>query len=457
MRKAKRLAVEEKAVIEAEPAIDSPEDLFERGRSALLAKEYGLSLRIFDLALQRYPNSRDFLEQKAIALTRLCLLSEAKQILKIVLENNKDCYKAISNYARILLFSGEFEESWDLFRRASELVPDNEAVLFNLSLVALMRGDYKIGFELYEHRWSCFLEDKRIDMGDIPYWHGQPIHNKKIIILVDQNNGDIIQMMRFVYLLVEFGAEVYYLVPRRLQGIMSPVKGLHILDQLFSNEKFDYYCYTMSLPLAFGVRVFNIPPPGNCIRAPKELVQKWDSRLGNVGRELRVAIAWQGSPTNDRDQFRSIPLEEFLPLSTVAGIRLISVQTHFGVDQLERRSADLRVDAFHEEIQSGHDSFAEIAALIECSDVVVCPDTSIAHLAGALGKPVFLALNFASEWRWLTEGMTSPWYPSMSIYRQPSLGDWGGVFCRIAADLSAISRFKSGSNDRFKSKIESHF
>jgi hypothetical protein len=190
----------------------------------------------------------------------------------------------------------------------------------------------------------------------------------------------------------------------------------------------------LSLPLFFRTEPNSIPNEVPYLHAEDTLVTHWKQKLGLKG--FKVGIAWQGAP-GPIDQGRSIPLSAFTPLARLGGVRLISLQKTHGLDQLANLPADIRIETLGDAFDAGSDAFIDSAAVMECLDLVITSDTSIAHLAGALARPVWVALKQVPDWRWLLERGDSPWYPSMRLFRQERRGDWDTVFAKIGAELRA--------------------
>jgi hypothetical protein len=216
---------------------------------------------------------------------------------------------------------------------------------------------------------------------------------------------------------------------RRCQGIgaVFPEEG---------QPPFDVQAHLLSLPFLLGTTsIERIPAQVPYLESEPELVARWRDRLGALdgGRPtLRIGIAWQGSPTHKTDRWRSVALEQFAPLAEQAGVRLFSLQKGFGVEQLTRRP-ELAVNLGPELLD-----VADTAAVCSCLDLVICVDTVVAHLAGALGRPVWLALSKVPDWRWLLEREDSPWYPTMRLFRQAELGKWEEVFRRLREGLGDL-------------------
>ena len=202
------------------------------------------------------------------------------------------------------------------------------------------------------------------------------------------------------------------------------------------SSEYDFHCPLVSLANIFGTTLESVPNQVPYLRAKSELVVTWRQRLADVAG-LRVGICWQGNPEFPGDRARSIPLAAFAPLAEIRGVRLISLQKVAGLDQLAAVRGQFEVRELGPEYDEESGAFMNAAAVIENLDLVIAADTAIAHLAGALGAPVWIALPKVPDWRWLLTGDTSPWYPTMRLFRQSRAGDWDGLFGRIVEALSA--------------------
>ncbi len=198
---------------------------------------------------------------------------------------------------------------------------------------------------------------------------------------------------------------------------------------------FDVHAGLLSLPGIFDTDLTSIPADVPYLEADADLVRRWSDRLAGDDR-LRVGFAWQGNPTYRGNALRSIPLAEFGPLAKVEGVRLFSLQKGFGVEQLDE--PPFTVEDLGRQLDEDGRAFCETAAVVRNLDLVITSDTALAHLAGALGARVWVALPFSPDWRWLLEREDSPWYPTMRLFRQAKVGDWSDVFARMAAELSAV-------------------
>jgi ADP-heptose:LPS heptosyltransferase len=194
----------------------------------------------------------------------------------------------------------------------------------------------------------------------------------------------------------------------------------------------------LSLPRAFGTKLESIPGKVPYLRADPNRIERWKRRLGSNG--FKIGIAWQGNSKARIDSGRSFAVTEFLGVSQIPGVRLISLQKREGREQLDRLPAGMKVETLEEDFDAGPDAFLDSAAVMENLDLVISSDTAIAHLAGALARPVWVALKHVPDWRWLMERRDSPWYPTARLFRQPSREDWTSVFAAMEKELAALPR-----------------
>jgi len=330
---------------------------------------------------------------------------------------------------------GRFEEARAEFDQALAIDPRHAETKANKGSLLLLRGEFAEGLELFEHRWVLDDRPKAEVAYRWPEWRGEPIAGKSIIILDEAGLGDALQFIRYAPMLAQAGARVAYHCRPSLQRVMRGLgEQVEIVAAPAEDAAYDYCVTLCSLPRAFGTRATTIPGEAY-LRAEPERVALWRERLSGEG--LKVGIAWHGSSHSRSDHARAAPLSAFAPLGAVAGVRLFSLQKNFGADQL--RDAPMRVLSLGDDFDAGPNAFVDTAAVIENLDLVVTIDTSIAHLAGALGKPVWIAIKHAPEWRWQLEREDSPWYRSARLFRQARRGDWSDVFARMARELEALA------------------
>jgi hypothetical protein len=300
-----------------------------------------------------------------------------------------------------------------------------------LSLLHLLLGNFKDGWQGYEWRWKkdSFTSHKRSFQQ--PLWLGiESLQNKTILLYAEQGLGDVIQFCRYTPLVAALGAKVILEVPTSLINLLSDLDGVSQIiaygDEL---PEFDFQCPLLSLPLAFKTELHSIPPVSQYITSDREKVTKWQTKLGKKIKP-RVGIVWSGSIVHQNDHNRSLTLSQLIPY--------LHYKMEYVCLQKELRDIDKELLAQHIEIKYFGDAledFTDTAAICELMDVVISVDTSVAHISGALSKPTWVLLPYSPDWRWLLDRDDSPWYPSVKLYRQKEIGNWDSVLENIKGDL----------------------
>ena len=291
------------------------------------------------------------------------------------------------------------------------------------------------GWEGYEARWIAGKSLKRrARASNIPI--GPPASSKgeRVLIMNDHGLGDTIQFFRYVHLMLEAGVAASFLCPPKLHRLLSSFGGVRLIDKIGDDDAFDAQIALSSLPRAFATRLHNVPAPIPYLKADPALQDKLATRIGETG--FRIGVVWQGNPNPEADMARSMPLAALAPLAALPNVRLISLQKGFGTEQLAALPKGMNVATLGADFDAGPDAFVDTAAAMTQLDLIVTCDTSIAHLAGALGRPVWVALKKDAEWRWLRDRDDSPWYPTMRLFRQAQRGDWSGVFATMTERLA---------------------
>ena len=343
-----------------------------------------------------------------------------------------------SNRAITLQALGRFDQAMASFERALAVEPGSRASAVNMGLFLLLLGRMGEGLPLYEERMRlpgrAMTMAPVTDLDQAGAWHGQSVKGKTVLVYAEQGLGDIIQFSRYLIELANRGAHVVLAVRDRMTRLLRslPVPVTLIAEDT-KPKKLDFHAPLLSLPHLFNTTLETVPSPVPYLKAEPEKVAQWRERLGDHG--FRIAIAWQGKTQSINDPNRSFPLAAMAPLAALPGVRLISLQKGEGSEHLDRLPAGMTVEQLGEDFDSGFDAFVDSAAVMEASDLVVTLDTSVAHLAGALGRPVWTALKHVPDWRWLLDRTDSPWYPTMTLYRQTRAGAWDSVFAAMTRDL----------------------
>jgi tetratricopeptide (TPR) repeat protein len=383
-----------KRVLAADPG--HCDALGNRGNALLKLNRPAAALADYDTALQRAPDNAQLLTNRAVALRRLDRPHEAVMSAK----------------------------------RALVQRPDFAQARFVESVARLTLGDFS-GWGGYEARWSVGLLASQRRSFTAPLWLGEgSLDGKTILLHAEQGSGDTIQFVRYAPLLAARGAtKIIVEVQRELVRLLSCIAGIAVVARGDILPPFDYHCPLLSLPLAFATELATIPAgipyiaPTDADRAP------WRQRL--PARRPLVGLAWSGARVHDNDLNRSLGFGTLAPLLDQPGLSFVSLQRDVREDDAPLLQARPDVLA----LGTAFGDFADTAAAIASLDAVVAVDTAVAHLTGAMGKPLFLLLPFAADFRWLRERQDSPWYPTARLYRQPRFGDWDSAVAALRQDL----------------------
>ncbi|WP_448204560.1 tetratricopeptide repeat protein [Azospirillum sp. sgz302134] len=367
---------------------------------------------------------------QAASMARRDGLEEAADAYRVALALKPDEPDLWMNLGAVRQEQGEPERAVRNYARTLALAPDHAEARFNLGLALLQLGRFERGWVEQEARWKQKRFSSPARNFAQPQWMGEPLEGRTILLHAEQGFGDTIQFVRYAPMVAQRGGRVLLEVPRALMRLCAGLPGVARL--IAAGEPlppFDLHCPLMSLPLAFGTTLSTIPAAPSYLDTDPAEVVRWGARLaGGEGR--RVGLVWAGNPSHGNDRNRSLPVEALRPLLAVPGVRF------FGVQAGEARRA---IPEGVEDLMDGVRDFADTAAILRNLDLLVAVDTATAHLAGALGLPVWLLLPFAPDWRWLLGRDDSPWYPTMRLFRQPERGDWGAVVERVAGELAMLT------------------
>ena len=357
---------------------------------------------------------------------------------------------AASNKGNSLLDLGQMDEALRAHEIAVERDPEHPGAIYNLALTELRLGDWEHGWPNYEARWRFKEVHRRPRSFKQPRWDGEPLDGRRVLLHAEQGLGDTIQFCRYATLVAaRGGVPVLQVQPpaERLMRSLGVVRAELAETALLGAEppEFDLECPLLSLPAVFVTTPETAPWPGAYLGAEPELVFQKRLRFLNIRpgpmqhsgeRSLRVGLAWAGNPRYKADRQRSMALATLLPLLRIPGITWISLQKGPGAEQL----AALPGDVFVSDGSSGDRDLAETAALVASLDLVITTDTCIAHLAGAMEKPLWILLPHLADWRWMEQVETTPWYPTAWLARQSEPGDWRGVVKRVMEELDGFRR-----------------
>ena len=406
-----------------------------RGNALGWVKRFDEALASYDKALALCPDHAEALNGRGLALIGLGRCDEALAHYAQVLRIAPDLVDAHVNRGNAFVALNRTDQALASYAAAIALSPQHPDANFNDALTRLCVGDFREGWKRYEYRWDRKKSPARRPNYPRPMWRGDKnLQGKTIFLPAEQGHGDAIQFVRYAPLLAGLGAKVLVGVHRPLAALMASVPGVsQVIGDGEAIPDFDLYCPLLSLPLAFETELATIPSSVPYIQADQARVAKWQGRVPQNGR-LRIGICWAGGSLHLNDRNRSIPLERFAALLSVPGVDFVSLQK----EVTETQSAILR-DHGVAQLGPEFDDFADTAAVLAMLDLVIAVDTSVAHLAGAMGKAIGLLVPFAPDFRWMLDRTDSPWYPTMRLFRQSAIGDWDTPLARIRNELAGVA------------------
>lgn len=433
---------------ELEP--NSPQTWFGCGRALAATRQTSAARQAFERCLSMAPQDPEAHLALAQVLRLMGELPRAWTHAQEAARRLPPHSGVVCLQADLLTEDAQPREAERLIEQALTRMPATPGLQYRLSLCRLDRGDYSGGFALYESRLLLGDQDVsnriRIPMLPMPRWHGEDLRGRRLLVMTEQGYGDHIQCCRFIAPLAANGIEVTMAVAPPLADLMRSLPGVSRVVTRIEDARdsgCDAWTFVCSLPHRLGVDAtrLGVPlPPGRrgYLQADLDRRERWRHWLGprptdSEGRpQRRVGLVWSGRPENDYERRRSPPFDSLAPLASVAGIRWIALQTGARAAEATRPGAPLTVQVLSD---ADLGSFADTAALIAELDLLVSIDTAYTHLAGSLGAAVWLMLPQAADWRWSLHAETSPWYPSVRIFRQATAGDWPGLARRLAQAL----------------------
>jgi FKBP-type peptidyl-prolyl cis-trans isomerase 2 len=380
---------------------------------------------------------QDFIEAHhnlGVAFNEKAQFDEALVCFQRVLQLKPDHASAYYNLGNTLVAKGLFDEAMACYRKAIEIYPEHADAQWSLGLIYLRLGNFEEGWKGYEWRWK--LKDVMPKRAfSQPLWNGSDIRERTILLHAEQGFGDTIQFIRYTTLVARRGAKVLVECQKELVSLLRNTEGVsQVISQGERIPDFDVHCPLLSLPLIFETEVDTIPAEIPYISADPGLVQKWRNKIIQDKSAVKVGLAWAGNPKLKFGHSRSCPIGTFSQLAQRNDVTFYSLQKGETGEQAKNPPEGIKLIDTPEEI---HD-FADTAAIIENLDLVISIDTAVAHLAGALGKPVWVLLPFVPDWRWMMNREDSPWYPTIRLFRQPKPADWESV---IGLVKTAIDEF----------------
>ena len=396
------------------------------GNALAEKKQWAQALQCLQRAIEVNPVSADIHNSLGNLHYSQRKMEDAALHYRRAIEIDSTYARAHVNLGNSLLALGRHAQARSMYERGLALDPASPDALYNLALARLRNGEFARGWREYESRWIFEELHLRPRNFRAPLWRGEPLEGKTILLHAEQGLGDTIQFARFVPLVAARGGRVILEVQPPLLRLLQSLPGVEkVIPRGAALPALDCHCPLMSLPLALGTTLETIPSPEGYLQTDP------DMQLPALSATLRVGIAWAGNPHHKGDVTRSMPLEALTPLANLSGLSLISLQKGAGLEQLAPLKDRLPIH----DAAPAHVDMLETAGLVGTLDLVLSVDTSIAHLAGAMAKPVWIMLPWVADWRWMEQRSDSPWYRSARLFRQSAAGDWSSVVHQIIAAL----------------------
>ena len=412
-------------------------------KSAEVWSNYGALLqekKDFDGAIEAYrtatrlsPGLADVWRNLGSALYEAGAPREAIEPFERALRLRPDFVEAVHGLGAALFDIGRFDEALAAFDRGLSIRPHDVSCTYSRGLVLLLQGKLREGFAAYEARLDKKTAGCARDFPQ-PRWDGSDLNGRRILLHAEQGLGDTIHFIRYAPMVKERAGQVIVQCPPALVRLLQ--RQLEI-DEIYPDDQlapaFDVHCPMLSLPNVFATDLDNIPAQAPYLRADPTLAARWRERISGYANALKIGLVWAGGGEYRNDRLRSLTLRHLAPLMQIPAARFFSLQK--GPAAIQAKDSQ-----FANVIDWTADltDFADTAALIANLDLVISVDTSVAHLAGALGKPTWVLLPFVPDWRWMLDRSESPWYPTMRLFRQPQLGEWDEPLKQVQQDLQRL-------------------
>lgn len=411
----------------------------------------GEAVDFYRRALELEPASAETQMNLGVALSDLGEFVEAIEWLESSLRNQPRSPEALDNVGMTLARQGRWDEAMTWYERALTVRPDFPEAHRNRAYIWLTHGDYERGWP--EHEWRLGCRNHRVLPVPRPQWTGEDLRGRTILLHAEQGYGDVLQFIRFACPVKRRGPRVITACPEPLVRLIARCPGVDAVQDWYAPiPECDVHATLMSLPAILGTTLATLPGEFPYLSADAVTVERWkpiveqalasayprgESGLDDGGSTFKIGIAWQGNPRNRIDRWRSFPLAFFAHLAELPGVRLISLQKGAGNEQLADLSGRFPIAVLPDCSPWGEDrrDFLDTAAIMSLVDLVIAPESAVAHLAGSLGVRAWVPLAAVTDWRWLLDRDDSPWYPNMTLFRQGAPDDWEPVFRRMADRL----------------------
>ncbi|MEZ6087463.1 MAG: tetratricopeptide repeat-containing glycosyltransferase family protein [Pirellulaceae bacterium] len=369
-------------------------------------------------------------------LRMLGQIDAADAAFETALQQDPSYLSPLKNRGTLWVWTGQLDRGRIAFEESLKVAPNDPELHRNLGVIHLLQGNFEEGWREYRWRWN--MPGFHRPQVAQPVWDGGDPVGRTVLLYPEQGLGDAIHFVRLTEELKQRGANTVVQVPPKLIPLMSTCGSI---DQLVPEgvlpRSFDFHASFIDVADRLQINQESIPGRTPYLFPADSLVEYWRGWLTRFPDKITIGICWQGNPQHQADIFRSIPLSAFGPLADLPNVQLICLQQGFGIEQLQQVDFADRIARLPNDIDQSSGAFLDTAAIMKNLDLVITSDTSTAHLAGALHVPVWVALPQVPDWRWLLKGESTPWYPSMRLFRQTTMKDWGAVLSNIVHELNS--------------------
>ncbi len=392
-------------------------------------KRYVESVTSYERAIQLQPHFPIALNNMGNSLRYLGRVTDADAAFQKAIDQQPKYFNAYRNRGTLHAWTGRIDLAFKYYYEAMQIQPDDAELHRNLGVIHLLQGNFEDGWREYRHRWRC--NDATKYTYSQRKWTGQDLAGKTILLYAEQGLGDSIQFVRFAKVLKDRGARTILHVQPSLLALLQHAPAIDALipNNWAVDQSFHFHCSLIDAADMLKVDLNSIPAEVPYLRLTENLIGYWKSQLNRLlpPAKTRIGLVWQGNPDHQADMFRSFPLQAFGPLAELNDVQLISLQFGKGAEQLKTWSGSKPIYTLPADIDKSSGAFMDTAAILHHLDYIVTSDTSMAHLAGALGRKTMIVLGYTPDWRWLLGRKDSLWYPTAQLFRQKVIGQWNDV------------------------------
>jgi len=399
------------------------------GNSLQKQNDYAESIEYYVRAIKINPDYAEAYNNLATAFYKLGDFNGAIENCRKAIKLKDNYAEAYNTLAAVLQAEQRFDEAIECYDKTVEYAPDYAEAYYSRGMSYLRKGEFAKGWDDYQ--WRLKTEKTKVTLRyDKPWWQGEDFQGKTLLVQAEQGFGDSIQFVRYLPMVKEKGGTVILAEKPELIGLFRNLEGINDIVDIGKvaegNVKYDLYVTLLSLPAIFGTKINSIPAQIPYISAKASNVAHWHNKINTD--TFKIGIVWAGNPTHGNDHNRSCTLNNFIQLAKIKNVKLFSLQKGPGIEQIKNWPEDMELINIGQKFED----FTDTAAAIENMDLTISVDTSVIHLAGAMGKTAWALIPYESDWRWMLNRQDSLWYPTIRLFRQKQYGNWEELFHRVA-------------------------